>query len=147
MSWHNWISQICTTTPKPNIGDATRLCMCDGGKAAGGGAPRRRTVLLVPEFDWWVPGMRQWVEEARNRFDPGELDAIWVTERRTRISGGYLDRRFAELRAEAGLPEELTLHSLRHSYVTHLIEHGYADRFVQEQVGHQHSSTTSIYTS
>ncbi|MGX1751376.1 tyrosine-type recombinase/integrase [Glutamicibacter protophormiae] len=117
------------------------------GKAAGGGAPRRRTVLLVPEFDWWVPGMRQWVEQGRDRFDPGELDAIWVTERRTRISGGYLDRRFAELRAEAGLPEELTLHSLRHSYVTHLIEHGYADRFVQEQVGHQHSSTTSIYTS
>src|SRR5690625_7807928 len=75
------------------------------GKAAGGGAPRRRTVLLVPEFDWWVPGMRQWVEQARDRFDPGDLDAIWVTERRTRISGGYLDRRFAELRAEAGLPE------------------------------------------
>src|SRR5699024_5705354 len=32
MSWHNWISQICTTAPKPNIREATRLCMCDGGK-------------------------------------------------------------------------------------------------------------------
>lgn len=117
------------------------------GKAAGGGAPRRRTVLLVPEFDWWVAGMQQWVEQARDRFDPGDLDAIWVTERRTRISVGYLDRRFAELRDEAGLAKELTLHSLRHSYVTHLIEHGYADRFVQEQVGHQHASTTAIYAS
>ena len=116
-------------------------------KAAGGGAPRRRTVLLVPEFDWWIDGMRQWVEEGRDRFDPRELPAIWVTERRTRVSVGYLDRRFAELREEAGLAEELTLHSLRHSYVTHLIEFGYADRFVQEQAGHQHSATTSIYAS
>ena len=117
-------------------------------KAAGGGAPRRRTVLLVPEFDWWVPGMQQWLEQARARFAPGDdLDALWVTERRTRLSAGYLDRRFAELRDEAGLSKDLTLHSLRHSYVTHLLEFGYADRFVQEQVGHMHASTTSIYAS
>lgn len=118
------------------------------GKAAGGGAPRRRTVLLVPEFDWWIEGMQMWLEQARDRFAPRpELDALWVTERRTRLSAGYLDRRFAELRTEAGLPRELTLHSLRHSYVTHLLEFGYADRFVQDQVGHKHSSTTSIYAS
>ncbi|SMX96721.1 Site-specific recombinase XerD [Brevibacterium aurantiacum] len=117
-------------------------------KAAGGGAPRRRTVLLVPEFDWWVPGMRQWNEQARARFAPGgDLDALWVTERRTRVSAGYLDRRFADLRDEAGLSKALTLHSLRHSYVTHLLEFGYADRFVQDQVGHMHASTTSIYAS
>ena len=78
-------------------------------KAAGGGAPRRRTVLLVPEFDWWVPGMQQWLEQARERFAPGDdLDALWVTERRTRLSAGYLDRRFAELRDEAGLSKDLT---------------------------------------
>lgn len=117
-------------------------------KAAGGGAPRRRTVLLVPEFDWWVPGMQQWTEQARERFAPSaDLDALWVTERRTRLSAGYLDRRFSELRDEAGISKSLTLHSLRHSYVTHLLEFGYADRFVQEQVGHMHASTTSIYAS
>lgn len=33
-----------------------------------------------------------------------------------------------------------------HTYVTHLIEDGYDPRFVQEQVGHEHASTTSIYT-
>ncbi|MBT2225170.1 tyrosine-type recombinase/integrase [Nonomuraea sp. NEAU-A123] len=34
----------------------------------------------------------------------------------------------------------------RHSYVTHLIDDGWDPRFVQEQVGHEHASTTSIYT-
>jgi len=92
--------------------------------------------------------MQQWLEQARERFAPGDdLDALWVTERRTRLSAGYLDRRFAELRDEAGLSKDLTLHSLRHSYVTHLLEFGYAERFVQEQVGHMHASTTSIYAS
>jgi integrase/recombinase XerD len=116
-------------------------------KASRGSAPRRRTVLLVPEFDWWIPGMRQWVEDARQRFAPADLEAIWVTERRTRVTVGFLDRRFAALRDETGLPKELTLHSLRHSYVTHLIEFGYAERFVQEQVGHEQASSTSIYAS
>lgn len=116
-------------------------------KASKGSPPKRRTVLLVPEFDWWVPGMRQWAEEARPLFAPGLLDAMWVTERRGRVSAAYLDDRFASIREEAGLGSEHSLHSLRHSYVTHLIEYGYADRFVQEQVGHRHASTTSIYTS
>jgi len=117
------------------------------GKSTRGSAPRRRTVLLVPEFAWWVEGMRQWVEQIRPLFAPHDLDALWVTERRSRVSASYLDGRFASLRDEAGLNREHTLHSLRHSYVTHLIEYGYADRFVQEQVGHRHASTTSIYTS
>jgi site-specific recombinase XerD len=33
-----------------------------------------------------------------------------------------------------------------HSYVTHLVEFGYPERFVSEQVGHAYASTTAIYT-
>ena len=117
------------------------------GKAVRGGPPRRRTVLAVPEFDWALEGLRQWVEQARPRMSPGAHPARWVTERNSRVSVRYLDVRFAELRAGAGLPPELTLHCLRHSYVTHLIEFGYAERFVQEQVGHTVASSTAIYAS
>jgi site-specific recombinase XerD len=39
----------------------------------------------------------------------------------------------------------LDFHSLRRSYVTHLIEDGWDPFFVQQQVGHEHASTTSIY--
>ena len=45
------------------------------------------------------------------------------------------------------MPVELTLHCLRHSYVTHLIEAGYDPLFVQQQVGHSYASTTALYTS
>ena len=40
----------------------------------------------------------------------------------------------------------LDLHSLRRSYATHLIEDGWDPMFVQHQMGHEHASTTSLYT-
>lgn len=117
------------------------------GKGLRGGTPRRRTVLTVPEFDWVVGGLRQWVEQARPLLNPGQRPELWLTERRQRIATNTMDRRFAWLRRQAGLEEALSLHCLRHSYVTHLIEFGYPERFVTEQVGHSYASTTAIYTS
>jgi len=116
-------------------------------KSSRGSAPRRRTVLAVPEFDWVIEGLRQWVDEARPLLAPGPRPELWLTERRARISVKTVDKRFAFLREQAGLPADLTLHCLRHSYVTHLIEFGYPERFVTEQVGHSYASTTAIYTS
>ncbi|MGH3698376.1 MAG: tyrosine-type recombinase/integrase [Pseudonocardiaceae bacterium] len=43
-------------------------------------------------------------------------------------------------------PPHTTTAGTRRSYVSHLIEAGYDARFVQEQAGHDHASTTSIYT-
>lgn len=116
-------------------------------KSSRGSAPRRRTVLAVPEFDWALEGLAQWVEQARPLLAPGDRQELWLTERRARVAVKSLDKRFAFVRAEAGLPADLTLHCLRHSYVTHLVEFGYPERFVSEQVGHSYASTTAIYTS
>lgn len=115
------------------------------GKAAKGSPPRRRSVMSVPEFDWAIEGLRHYVEEVRPAFRPGNHPAVWVTERGSRVSKTYVDARFAKIRDELGLPKELHVHCLRHSYVTHLIEFGYDERFVQVQVGHAYASTTAIY--
>jgi integrase/recombinase XerC len=117
------------------------------GKAVRGGLPRRRTVLAVPELDWIVAGLAQWVQEARPLFEAADHPALWVTERLSRVTARHIDQRFAQIRAEIGLDEHLSLHCLRHSYVTHLIEFGYPERFVQDQAGHAFASTTAIYTS
>jgi integrase/recombinase XerC len=114
------------------------------GKASRGSPPKRRTVLSV--HDWAVDALRQYVEEIRDGFDPGQHPALWVTERRSRVSVRQVNARFAAYRDAAGLPGELDLHSLRHSYVTHLIETGFPERFVTDQVGHAYAATTAIYT-
>ena len=116
-------------------------------KSRRGSSPRRRTVLAVPEFDWVIDGLRQWVDHGRPLLSPGNRQELWLTERRCRVATKTMDRRFAAARVQAGLPADLTLHCLRHSYVTHLIEFGYPERFVTEQVGHSYASTTAIYTS
>lgn len=71
---------------------------------------------------------------------------MWVTERRGRLSRRSINEAFTEARDAAGLDDELDLHCLRHAYVTHLVEFGYPAKFVQDQVGHSHASTTAIYT-
>ena len=45
-----------------------------------------------------------------------------------------------------GCRRELSVHCLRHSYVSHLIEDGVDPLFVQQQVGHSWASTTAVYT-
>lgn len=117
------------------------------GKGSKGSGPRRRTVLMVPEMAWAVEGLKQWVDFGRLRFKDSPGVILWPTERGSRISNRYLDGKFAELRDAAGLPSELTLHSLRHSFVTNLIEWDYSEKFVQDQVGHRYAATTAIYTS
>jgi site-specific recombinase XerD len=116
------------------------------GKSSRGGAPKRRTVLLVPEMDWVVPVLEQWLGEVRPLLAPAGHPAMWVTERGGRIRRRGVNEAFETVRQAAGLPTELDPHCLRHSYVTHLVEFDYPARFVQEQVGHAHASTTAIYT-
>ncbi|ALV48114.1 integrase [Streptomyces sp. 4F] len=115
------------------------------GKSSKGAPPKRRTVLLVPEMDWVVDVLGEWVHEVRPRLAPGRHPALWVTERAGRMSPRSINEAFTTARDAAGLDGALDLHCLRHSYITHLTEFGYPARFVQEQVGHSHGSTTAIY--
>lgn len=116
------------------------------GKSSRGGTPKRRTVLLVPEMDWITPALTYWIDEIRPILGPQRHPAVWLTERGNRLHPVNLDGAWGDVRDHAGIAGELTLHGLRHSYVTHLLEFGYPELFVQKQVGHSYASTTSIYS-
>ena len=105
------------------------------GKSSKGSPPKRRTVLTVPEMDWIVDILDEWITEIRPRFTSGRHPALWVTERVGRVSPRSINEAFVAAREAAGLDEDLDLHCLRHSYITHLTEFGYPARFVRFETG------------
>lgn len=135
-----------TRNPKsPEFGEFGNLRV-RFGKGSRGSGPRPRTVLTV--MGWAVGAVQDYIGNVRPMLPGADSSrALWLTERGTKLAPSSLSTRFTLLARELGWGKEVTLHSLRHSYVTHLIEDGVSQEFVSEQVGHAYRSTTGIYTS
>ena len=137
------VADFAANPKAPEFGDYG-VCRVRFGKAANGSPPRRRGVLTV--MDWSAEVIAEWVEEILPAWRPDSHGALWPSERHPRVSEDRLNAAFGAAAADAGLPDGLSPHCLRHAYVTHLVEDGFDALFVQQQVGHQHSSTTALYT-
>ena len=116
------------------------VCYVRHGKAMKGSPPKRRSVLTV--WPWTVDVLDEWTSTVRpllarplpQRNTGGHhrtggavamrRGALWPTERADRLGLSPINHRFAAYRAELGLSAGLDFHSLRRSYVTHLIEDG-----------------------
>ena len=106
-----------------------------------------RHVMLPPEV---LDLLRQWWRVRPGRDDSGvPPKERWLFPGRRRgqaLTTRQLSRLFHEAAEAAGIKKPVTLHSLRHSFATHLFEQGLDIRLIQAVLGHHKLDTTARYT-
>ena len=102
---------------------------------------------VVPCGDTAVAWIRRYLEEARPVLAAGTaVDELFVNRNGRRLSRQGLWKIIKGYARELGISADLTPHTLRHSFATHLVEEGADLRSVQMMLGHASITTTEIYT-
>lgn len=77
---------------------------------------------------------------------PGHEDILFLSRRGSRLSRVMIFLVLKDLVRQAGIRKNISPHTFRHSFATHLVEGGADLRAVQEMLGHESITTTEIYT-
>lgn len=102
---------------------------------------------IVPIHKQAVQAIDEYVEEARPRLVRSDKErALFLNRRGDRLTRQGFWQILKEYAKSAGLEGEVTPHTLRHSFATHMLSGGADLRAVQELLGHANISTTQVYT-
>lgn len=125
---------------------ALRLCDCFFGegyiRVEGKGSKQR----LVPINNIARERIMLYLDDRRERGAMSSEDTLFLNNRGGRLTRVMIFTIIRQAVARAGITKQVSPHTFRHSFATHLLEGGASIRQVQEMLGHESIVTTEIYT-
>ena len=103
---------------------------------------------LVPIGESATKYIRIYMQEIRIHvpIKPGNEDILFLNRRGSKLTRVMIFLFLRDLARQAGITKNISPHTFRHSFATHLVEGGADLRAVQEMLGHESITTTEIYT-
>lgn len=105
-------------------------------------------VRFVPLADYTADFIKNYINDIRSKqkINPKHSDILFLNSRGAQISRQMVFLIIKEIVRKAGIQKNISPHTFRHSFATHLLQNGADLRFIQEMLGHSSITTTEIYT-
>lgn len=102
---------------------------------------------IIPLNDYAIDALNNYIlNHRRSLFKHGESNYLFLNNHGNKMTRQGFFKILEKIAKEKGIKSELSPHTLRHSFATHLLKHGADLRSIQELLGHSDISTTQIYT-
>lgn len=101
---------------------------------------------LVPIGKPALAAIDHYLLHFRSQTESNKQTALFVNGRGKRVTRGLVWKMIKTCAQQAGISKNISPHTLRHSFATHLLDHGADLRVIQEMMGHAHISSTDRYT-
>ncbi len=106
-----------------------------------------RKERIIPLYEQVATAVKKYVDEDRPKLAHGRKEvALFLNARGQRLTRQGFWQKLKEYAKSAGLSPQISPHTLRHSFATHMLSGGADLRSVQELLGHANISTTQVYT-
>ncbi len=122
--------------------EISRIFLSDKYLAVTGKGSKER---IVPMSDSAVDSIRDYLKVRGSVIKPGEENILFLSRRGTRLTRQMIFTIIKRLALSAGIKKNISPHTLRHSFATHLLEGGANLRAIQQMLGHESIATTEIY--